>query len=365
MSRRPVLCILLWILTITFIMTPSGVSPESFFRQVLPGYEYAFPRDHFSHPDFQTEWWYYTGHLRTEEGKTYGYELTFFRTGIESQRKRESPSAWVMRDVYFAHLALSDENKREFRFWEKLNRKGPGLAGAEEGRLLVWNEGWRIEGVNGAHRLLAAEAGFGIDLLLTPLKPLVIHGEEGISRKSLEPGHASHYYSLTRIRTKGSITVSGTRYDVSGQSWMDHEFFSHMLAEDQEGWDWFSIQLDNDREIMLYQLRLTGGAIDPVSSGTIIGPEGEARHLTFAEFSITPLSSWKSARSGAKYPAEWEVSIPGQGIRLRVRPTFPDQELKTRQTTYWEGNCTISGTFQGEEVSGVGYAELTGYAASL
>ena len=364
MNRTNPSKILLVILAI-LILSPSPVWSEAFFQEVLPGYTYRFPEDHFSHPGFQTEWWYYTGHLNTADNKSYGYELTFFRTGIESQRKRESDSAWVMRDIYFAHLAISDENRKEFRFWEKMNRKGPGLAGAETDRLLVWNEGWRLEGSNGIHQLKAIEGGFGIDLSLTSLKPPVIHGEDGISRKSLKAGHASHYYSLTRIETEGDLWMEGKRLEVKGESWMDHEFFSHQLAEDQEGWDWFSIQLDNQREIMLYQLRLKGGAVDPVSSGTLIGPQGEAEYISSAEFFITPLATWVSGKSRARYPSGWEIRIPGHGIDLKVTPTFRDQELVTKQATYWEGSCIISGECQGEKVKGRGYTELSGYGESF
>lgn len=347
------------------LILPETAMPEPFFRQVLPGYQYAFPKDHFSHPDFQTEWWYYTGHLKSEDGRRYGYELTFFRTGIESQRKRQSGSAWVMRDVYFSHFAITDENKKEFHFWEKINRKGPGLAGAEEGRLEVWNEGWRLDAAGDSHHIRAKKRGFGIDLLLTPAKPPVIHGENGISRKSRDPVHASHYYSLTRIETRGEILIYGKPSDVKGISWMDHEFFSHQTPEGLEGWDWFSIQLDNQTEIMLYQLRLKGGNIDPVSSGTFIGPDGETRHITSSGFSILPLNIWKSKESGAEYPSGWRIDIPGQGLSLRVIPSFKEQELITREATYWEGSCSVSGNYNGIPVTGVGYTELTGYAGSF
>ncbi|MGA1842861.1 MAG: lipocalin-like domain-containing protein [bacterium] len=354
-----------YVLLAVLLIFPCLARSESFFRMALPGYQYRFPKDHYSHPDFQTEWWYYTGHLNTEDGKNYGYELTFFRAGIESQRKRESESKWVIKDIYSAHLAISDENRKEFRFWEKVNRKGPGLAGAEEDKLLVWNEGWRLEGSRDTQHLQAGKGAFGINLSLTPTKPPAIHGKGGVIIRAPEPGHTSHYYSLSRMDTEGYIRIEGKRIGVKGSSWMDHAFFSNQLIGNQEGWDWFGIQLDNNTELMLYQLRSKGGGINPVSSGTIVGPKGETQHITSSEFSIITLDIWQSKKSGTKYPSGWQISIPGRGIILKIIPTYKEQELITKHAIYWEGSCIVTGTYKDKKISGLGYEELTGYARSL
>ncbi len=271
-------CVLFVCVSIFYIFSVSDVA-NSFFKQVMPGYQFQFPRDHFAHPEYQMEWWYYTGHLKAQGKKRFGYELTFFRVGIESQRQRNSQSLWVMKDVYFAHLAISDENNQKFYYWDKANRAGPGLAGAEEDRLLVWNGSWRLEGEGNTFRLRAKEAGFGFDLLLTPLKKPVIHGEDGVSRKSQTSSQASHYYSLTRIATEGYLWLEDKKIQVRGQSWMDREFFSYQPFKDLIGWDWFSIQLDNNIELIFYPIRLKDGTIDPASSGMIVYPNGDYIHL--------------------------------------------------------------------------------------
>ncbi len=356
---------LLLLFILSYPLKDKAAMAGSFFRKAQPGYKYNFPVDHFAHPEFQTEWWYYSGHLRTDEGRRFGYELTFFQAGIESQRKRESISRWVIKDIYFAHMAISDEDKKEFHFWEKINRKGPGIAGAENDRLLVWNEGWCLQEKNMAHHIKAKEEGYGMDLLLMPMKSPVIHGLDGIIRKSQDSNMASHYYSLTRLNAQGRIWIRGKRFDVKGLSWMDHEFFTSQIAKGILGWDWFSIQLDNQMEIMLYLFRLKGGEIDPVSSGTIVKTDGEAVHLLSSEISIIHTGTWKSGKSGAVYPSVWQIDIHEHEISLEVKPVFKEQELVTKQKIYWEGSCKVSGTLKGQRISGLGYAELTGYAEAV
>jgi predicted secreted hydrolase len=323
------------------------------YRRALPGYKYEFPRDHFNHPEFRTEWWYYTGNLRDAGGRRFGYELTFFRHNVDQSARK---NVWALDDVWFAHFAMSDIDGKRFMHKERFNRAGAGLAGVEQGR--IWNGNWRVNWGD-ALQLRAIADGFAADLTMKLEKPPVIHGTNGVSQKSAGAGRASHYVSLTRLRTNGSLTIDGRRYAVEGTSWMDHEFFTHSLESNQSGWDWFSLQLDDGAELMLYRLRRKDRSVEPYSSGTYIDKQGRSRHLRLDEYALTPGRTWTSPQSKATYPVEWSVMVPALGIDVKVTTKLDAQELGGR-TTYWEGAVDVSGTH-----SGVGYLEMTGYAGAL
>jgi len=238
----------LFALTLAFFL-PLSVSFAQ-FQPALPGYRYEFLRDYFNHPDYQTEWWYYTGNIQSPDGHKFGFELTFFRQGISRDPKQHS--AWDLRDVYFAHFALSDLTGKKFFHTERSNRFGPGIAGASMKLQKVWNGNWSVEWANGEERLTALADSFVLKLSLRPEKPPVIHGENGVSQKSAGPGRASYYFSETRLAASGSLTFDAQQYSVVGLAWMDHEFFTHQLEANQIGWDWFSIQLDDNSELMLF-----------------------------------------------------------------------------------------------------------------
>lgn len=341
------------------------------FRPAAAGYTYRFPHDHGAHDEFRTEWWYYTGHLSSENGRRFGYQLTFFRRGIEPARVRAHPSRWAIRHLYLAHFALSDHGNARFRYAEKISRPGLGKAGAETGRLRVWIDRWTVETSSpedARHHLRASSKDFSIDLVVTPEKPPIVHGEGGISRKGSAPGQASHYYSFPRLATTGTLWVDGERLTVTGTSWMDHEFGSGDLGAEQVGWDWFSVQLDNRSELMFYRLRRTDGTSDAASSGTLIFPDGHAQHLSVSDLRAETLDHWTSSASGARYPSRWRISVASLGLSLDLVPMIPGQELITRhstQVTYWEGAVRVSGTLRDEPVAGKGYVELTGYAERL
>ena len=329
------------------------------FRQAVPGYEFEFPRDHGSHPEYRTEWWYYTGHLRTEAGRRYGFELTFFRVGITTPGPKAT--RWDLQGIMPAHFAITDVQEKAFRFTEKLNRASVFTADAAVGRLDVFNEAWRaVTNPDGSWRLVAASGKDSIDLTLRPAKPPAVHGENGVSVKALGAGYASHYYSMTRLEAEG--VVNGQR--ATGQAWMDHEFGSSALRENQQGWDWFSIQLDNEMELMLYVIRRTDGTPDVTSAGSLIAEDGQVIHIRRDQMIITPLARWKSPKSGAVYPMGWRVSLLPFKVSLTVRPLMEAQELNTRGSTgvtYWEGACDVSGSFGETPVRGDGYVEMTGY----
>ena len=356
----------LGLLTLSLLASNSSAEQkeEKLFKQALPGWRYAFPRDHRVHRDFKTEWWYYTGHLRDASGNRYGYQLTFFRVGLVRGDFPPGASKWRMREVYLAHLAVTDVQKKNFGYAEKIGRGNLGLAGAEEKSYRVWVDNWEVKEEGKTHQLMAQDKDLGVSLTLTPTRSPIIHGNNGVSQKAAGLGKASHYYSLTRLETKGRLTIKGRDIQVSGLSWMDHEFGSNQLEKDQAGWDWFSVQLDNGLDLMIYQLRLSDGRVDPHSSGTLIFPDSQKRHLSQSDISIQVFNYWKSPRSGAAYPASWVVFLPQQELKLELTPLLADQELITSKSTlvtYWEGAVKVKGRYKGRSVEGEGYVELTGY----
>ena len=329
------------------------------FVPALPGYDFQFPRDHGSHDEYRTEWWYYTGHLRTDDGHRYGFEVTFFRVGVSTAV--ESATRWDLRNLAMAHFAISDIDGKRFRYYEKLNRQSPFTASAATGRLDVLNEGWSATTMpDGAWRIIAFGGSDAVDLVLRTRKPPAIHGENGVSVKAEGVGYASHYYSMTRLEARGSVGGRNCR----GTVWMDHEFGSSNLRENQEGWDWFSVQLDNDTELMLYQIRRADGTVDPASSGSLVTSDGSVIHIRRDQMRITSSNRWKSPKSGATYPMGWRIELPAFRIALTVRPLLRDQELVTKgstRVTYWEGAVDVAGSFENVVVSGSGYVEMTGY----
>ena len=376
-GRRRISSVTLILLFATLLATDPeagdlSVSPavsDTSFRLASPGYSYRFPHDHGSHDEFRTEWWYYTGHLSTESGRRFGYQLTFFRRGLDQEQVRANPSRWAIRHLYLAHFALSELDKGRFRYAEKASRAGLGKAGAEAGRLRVWIDRWLAEAPSAQHdphHLKASAEDFSIDLMLAPEKPPVAHGDRGVSRKGNAPGQTSHYYSLTRLATTGTLSLNGKPQAVTGLSWMDHEFGSGDLAEDLVGWDWFSVQLDNRHELMFYRLRRADGTADPASSGTLVFPDGRSHHLSADDLQIEVVNHWTSQASKARYPSRWRIAAPTLALSLDLAPQLSDQELMTSrstQVTYWEGAVEVTGMFHGAAVAGQGYVELTGYAA--
>lgn len=346
---------------------PAQAEPPDHFAAATPGYRFKFPEDHGAHPAYRTEWWYYTGHLQAADGHTFGFELTFFRRAIPPEEVKTLPSRWSVTQLYLAHFAVTDITQRRFHFSEKLSRAGLGKAGAEETRLHVWIDDWQATAspaTAGAQMLEAQDHGYALSLTLEPVKPVVIHGLDGISRKGADRGQASHYYSLTRLAATGRLSTGQESFDVTGTGWMDHEFGSAELGTDLVGWDWFSLQLADNTELMLYRLRRRDGSSDPVSSGTMVFADGHTRHLALADFQIESHGSWTSADSKATYPNKWRIAVPSLDLTLEVTPLLADQELRTSrstQVTYWEGAAAVSGTKQGDSIKGQGYVELTGY----
>jgi predicted secreted hydrolase len=326
------------------------------FALSLPGYRYQFPRDHFAHPEFQTEWWYYTGNLRAS-GQRFGFQLTFFR---QAQQRAAAEEIWSASTIWMAHCALSDVAGQQFHHTQRLNRSGPGLAGVDPSRGLVWNGNWQA----GLSSLRVVEEAYSLELVLEPRKQPVIHGREGVSQKAAGAGRASHYISLSRIAARGKLHYRGKDLSVEGLTWMDHEFFTHQLAPEQAGWDWFSVQLQDNTELMLFRLRRKDGSADPFSAGTYIDTQGRARHLVAEDFQLVPADNWTSPSTGARYPLRWRISVPLLGLSLQATTPLRNQEVVSRSSlapNYWEGAVDFQGTRAGKPIAGEGYLEMTGY----
>ena len=329
--------------------------------------QFSFPYDEGPHPDYQTEWWYYTGNLVTTTGRHFGFELTFFRRGLlPPSQQRQRPSNWATTQVYMAHFTLTDVAGNQFFDFQKLERGAAGLAGAQiTPSYQVWLDNWSVVSTSmNVYLLRAAQANIAIDLTLVNLKGNILEGIDGYSQKGPGKGNASYYYSQPLLDANGSVTLDGQNYKVTGMSWMDHEFSTTALAANEVGWDWFGLQLSNGSELMLYQIRLQDNTISPYSSGTLISRDGKTTHLNLMDFTIKVNSRWNSPHSGATYPSSWTITIPAIDLTLQVEPYIPDQELNLA-VTYWEGASRITGKYSGQSITGQGYVELTGYAGSL
>ena len=355
----------------------------------------TFPADQGPHPDYLTEWWYYTGNLDTLDGQHFGFQLTFFRRALvpASERAENRTSDWAADQVYLAHFALTDASGKQFQSFERFSRGAADLAGAQADPYRVWLENWSVEAIcsrnsvsstdtNPAetppdsvpcsnqtpsetpflqYHLFAEQDSLRLDLTLTPSKDYTLHGDQGYSQKGPEPGNASYYISQTRLEAGGSAQTERGRFEVTGLVWMDHEYSTSALSDGQIGWDWFSVQLSDNTEVMFFQLRRDDGSIDPFSSGTVIYPDGTTRALTQEDFTITVQDTWRSPHSEADYPSQWQVNIPSENLTLDIQPWLADQELQT-SVVYWEGAVRVEGAHNGQTITGNGYVEMTGYA---
>lgn len=345
-------------LTANLIELSSAPVDESAFAKAYDVVPINFPEDLGEHPDFQTEWWYYTGNLADEAGNRFGFQLTFFRRALAAN-SAERTSEWGGNQVYFAHFGLTDAANNRFYAHERWSRGGPDLAGVQSPPYRVWLEDWEAREVSpGVVHLQAQEGAVSLDLMLKLEKPPVLQGDRGFSPKSNEPGNASYYYSFTRQSATGTIKTPDGAATVSGTVWKDHEWSTSALDDDAVGWDWFAFQLDDGREIMFFQVRRADGGAALVD-GVLVDEAGETMPLHADSVQLDVLDYWTSPRNQAEYPAQWRFAIPAADIDLTITPLIADQELNL-STVYWEGAVRIEGT-----QTGYGYVELTGYAGSI
>jgi predicted secreted hydrolase len=351
------------LVSIFVLAVSASAGDPSDWKTSLPGWIYEFPRDHHAHPDFKTEWWYLTGNLQSEDGRRYGFQLTFFRQGV---RRGEAGSRFAVEDIKLAHFAITDIDAGKFRHAQKVSRGAFGDAGFSDGDRIAWIDDWELVFIgDGKFRIAAKEKDFVLSLDLAALKPPVIHGENGVSQKSAGEGRASHYYSFTRLEARGTIELEGREIPVTGLAWFDQEWATNQLTEDQTGWDWFSLQFKDGSELMLFQIRLKQGGRDPFSHGTWIDPEGKTTPVKSADFELQPGRVWRSGETGGQYPVEWQLRIPKLGMELKLEAAIDGQELVLRPISYWEGSVVARGTHGGSEITGRGYLEMTGYAGGL
>ncbi len=350
----------------------SGGDQEGYLRVTGPR-EFAFPDDHGSHPGYKTEWWYYTGNLFTQNGRQFGYQFTIFRNQLHPPVNGEDTSTmrsdWSTDQFYLGHFAISDMKNEKHLYEERSSRGAAGLAGIQIAPYRIWLEDWEVRGVNSknstgksfpVHINAEMEDGTAIDLQITPAKPLVLQGEQGYDRKGSAAGNASYYLSFTRMDTKGILKINDTPFEVSGSTWMDHEWSTSALDGDQKGWDWFSIQLSNGYDLMYYQLRLQDGSASKFKTASLISPEGDKKTISPGGVFIKILNNWRSPHSKSIYPSKWKMDIPEVGLSLDVQTVFPDQEMDV-SVKYYEGAISVSGNMDGDEISGNGFIEMTGY----
>jgi predicted secreted hydrolase len=357
---------------------------------------FSFPTDHGPHPEYRNEWWYITGNLDAENGRRFGFELTIFRFSLTPQTADEEPnasesSAWTGKQVYIGHFAVTDVDNEQFHVAQRYARGSLGLAGAQTSPFRVWLEDWSIEtavsriasdpghdkrssvgAASGAittndefaipWRIHAGDKNIAIDLTLVPLKPPILNGIDGLSQKSSQPGNASYYYSVSRLQTDGTLRVDGIDYAVTGLSWLDREWGSSALSKEQHGWDWFALQLSDGSDLMFYNLRRIDGSQDSHSAGTWIRADGRALPLTRDDVAVDVKEYWNSPHGG-RYPMEWQIDVAPLALNLHVIPVLKAQELSTN-VRYWEGAVDVKGQRAGNELTGRGYVELTGYAGS-
>jgi len=362
------------LLCILSLCRPGLAEDENGYLSVTGPCNLEIPKDHGDHPGYRTEWWYYTGNLRSETGNQYGFQLTFFRSQISppgaDQKWPRHPSAWRTQQVYLGHAAVSDITGKQHLAAEDVSRAALGMAGVTQSarHTTVFLKNWSTEIEADTHKLKVNTADFSYELTLKPAKPAVMHGDRGYSRKGSTPGRASCYYSFTRLDGQGSIRIGETTVMVTGSAWMDHEFSTEVLEPGIIGWDWFSLQLSDKTEIMVFLLRTEQGGLHAASSGTYIDADGTTRHIANAEFSVEVLDTWKSKQSKTRYPARWRLHIVPLAIDVTIVSRLPDQEMRTLRTTgirYWEGSVSIDGTKNKQPVNGKGYVELTGYAGAF
>ena len=345
------------------------------FKQVLHSRSFNFPQDHLAHQAYKTEWWYFSGNINAvslknhQQPRKFSYQFTLFRFALHPEKLSTKNSQWRTSNIYMAHVALTDFDNQQFYQQERFSRDGMALAGVSkntDGFLQLWLNDWQLKSLLTDQlfplELVVNNEQFALKLQLHASKPIIFQGKQGLSQKSSE--NASYYYSYTRLPSKGNITIGNKNYAVSGYSWFDHEWSTSSLAEDQQGWDWFALHLDDDSDLMLYQMRNKDGVKDTYSSGILVDSKGKSEILSAQQFQLEVSEFWQSPVSSIRYPIAWVISIPDKNIKLTVVSQMKQQEWSIAggySFNYWEGGIVVSGMKNEQVVSGTGFLEMTGY----
>jgi predicted secreted hydrolase len=356
--------------TVAFLedVTETFVGKAESLRDGTEFDEVNLPRDLYAHRHVQTEWWYYTGHAETASGNHFGFEFVFFKRRTDLDKFSMIPLRVFGNPLYFAHFAITDYNNEKFRYSHRKSANGlfdfPASMSEKHYHLRLGD--WTIRESNGAH-ILRASIGNDVtfEATLKPTKKVVLNGKDGKGVSYKDEGQASRYFSYTRMEMDGDIVWNGETEHFTGSAWMDREFGTWTPTENQKGWDWFSVQLENGTELMCYQLRNSAGGVSTYSSGVFIDEEGNSKYLTNEDFIIEPTGYWKSPQTKAVYPNGWKIYVGKFDLHLTVSPVIENQELDTRGTTmiiYWEGACEVKG--KTKETNGKAYVELVGYDRS-
>jgi predicted secreted hydrolase len=341
-----------------------GEAADGFARATEPR-PFVFPADHGSHPEFRTEWWYFTGNLAASGGRHFGFELTFFRYALAPESAPwEASSAWRARQVWMAHFAITDTDGGRFITRERLARGALELAGATAEPLRVWVKDWAATGASTGEnltlRLEARDDAIALDLSLSATMPHVAQGERGLDAKGAEPGNASHYYSVPRLAAEGELSIEGEAFAVSGLAWLDREWGTSSLDAGTEGWDWFALHLSDGSSLMFYRLRAEDGTATRFSSGSWVHADGTRMTLAATDVTLAVLDEWTSAATGVRYPVAWRLAIPAAALSLDITPYLEQQELEL-SVRYWEGAVRAEGSGPAGGLTGQGYLELAGY----
>lgn len=325
------------------------------FERVTGPVSLSFPADHARHDAYRNEWWYFTGNLASDDGRRFGFQYTLFRFKLGDSEP--TGSAWDSEHLWMAHFAISDLANEQFHSEERFARDALGLAGASSERW--WLGSWQVDALNPGWQLEAMADTMGLSLELIPDRGKVLQGRDGFSKKGPKPGQASRYYSYTRLNASGHLSVGGWSGQVSGLAWLDREWGSGQLDESLAGWDWFALQLDDGRDLMVYRLRRHDGSPSEFSAGSLVWPDGRYSILQADDLATRPERRWRD-REGVEWPLSWHIEVPGHGIDLIVDAAFDNQRWRA-SVPYWEGMVEIRNS--GDERSiGRGYMELSGYA---
>ncbi|GGM17911.1 iron ABC transporter permease [Pseudomonas asuensis] len=325
----------------------AGLGQESNdFAQVIPGKVFFFPADHGAHPDFRIEWWYVTANLKDADGHDYGVQWTLFRSAM---RPAADIRGWENGNLWLGHAGLTTHTQQFYA--QRQARGGVGQAGVTVAPFTAWIDNWSMQGEPTSNVTVQAQGeNFSYQLSLTSDRPLVLQGNEGLSRKSAR-GQASYYYSQPFFQAQGRVNVNGKSVEVSGTAWLDREWSSQPLAADQHGWDWFSLHLQDGQQLMVFRLRQADG--HNYLSGNWIQANGQTDSLAGDEIELKPLD--ESVVAGRKIPTRWSLSLPGRGLHVEVAAINPNAWMDVG-TPYWEGPVRVSGS-----ETGIGYLEMTGY----